>query len=545
MSSSPGRPDGGEAQAVAPAPEPEPAPSTRAPDGAAPAAPTGPAPAEAPATGPLGVRASDADRQAMVDWLSKAAGEGLITLEEFATFSGEAYASRTRDELARVATQVQLPPPGPAAPIEVPATPAAAPAATVSAGKRRWVVAVMSGATRKGRWRADRRVGAFAWWGSVLIDLREAELDGGDIEIEAWAFMGSVTVVVPEGIPVETSGFVLMGGRTTRIADVPMPPGAPTVNVAGYGLWGGVTVVSKKKKAERERERAASRAERGRLRDDLRAERDRQREALRAERDEIRRQVRARHGHGHAPPLPEVPSTPAGSGPPGPPPPPPPWPAAAEVPPAPAPTDPIPASMPAPAPASAAPGPSATSTSAPDTGAPPSTPPVTGGLVTIVCTDIVGSTRYADLLGDQRWREVLLDHNDLVRRLLADHGGTEVKTVGDGFLLTFASARSAIRFAAALQDDLAARRDGDADTPLEVRVGVHAGEVEHDGTDVIGRNVTIACRLCDVAAAGEVLVSAVVADLADSASDLRFGEPREHHLAGIERPLTARLATRP
>ena len=123
MSRSPGRPDGGEAQAVAPAPEPEPAPSTRAPDGAAPAAPTGPAPAEAPATGPLGVRASDADRQAMVDWLSKAAGEGLITLEEFATFSGEAYASRTRDELARVATQVQLPPPGPAAPIEVPATP--------------------------------------------------------------------------------------------------------------------------------------------------------------------------------------------------------------------------------------------------------------------------------------------------------------------------------------------------------------------------------------------------------------------------------------
>jgi class 3 adenylate cyclase len=164
--------------------------------------------------------------------------------------------------------------------------------------------------------------------------------------------------------------------------------------------------------------------------------------------------------------------------------------------------------------------------------------------VTVVCTDIVGSTRYADTLGDQRWRGVLLAHNALVREQLSRHGGTEVKTNGDGFLLTFPSARSALHFAVGVQDALADYRAGHPDTPLEVRVGVHAGEVERDGDDVVGRNVTIACRLCDVAAPGEVLASALVADLADSSSDLAFGDPREHRLSGIERPVAARPATR-
>lgn len=73
---------------------------------------------------------------------------------------------------------------------------------------------------------------------------------------------------------------------------------------------------------------------------------------------------------------------------------------------------------------------------------------------------------------------------------------------------------------------------------------MHAGEVERDGNDVIGRNVTIACRLCDAAAPGEVLASGVVAELADSASDLTFGAAREHTLAGIDQPLVAKPASR-
>jgi class 3 adenylate cyclase len=171
----------------------------------------------------------------------------------------------------------------------------------------------------------------------------------------------------------------------------------------------------------------------------------------------------------------------------------------------------------------------------------PVVPP--SGLVTIVCTDIVGSTRYADTLGDQRWRAVLGTHNTLVRDAVARHGGTEVKHSGDGFLLTFTSTRAAVQFGVDVQEALADYRVAHPDTPLEVRIGVHAGEVERDGNDVVGRNVSLACRLCDVAAPGEVLVSSVVADLADSASDHHFGEGRVHRLAGIDRDVTARPAS--
>ena len=163
--------------------------------------------------------------------------------------------------------------------------------------------------------------------------------------------------------------------------------------------------------------------------------------------------------------------------------------------------------------------------------------------MTVVCTDIVGSTRMADALGDQRWRAVLQDHYSLTRGEAAQHGGTEVKTRGDGLLLTFASPRRAVQFAVAFQSALAKERATDPEFALEARVGVHAGEVERDGLDVVGRNVSLACRLCDAAAPNEILTSSVVADLADSASDLTFGAPRELMLAGIERPVFARPAT--
>ncbi|MBA2283520.1 MAG: adenylate/guanylate cyclase domain-containing protein [Acidimicrobiia bacterium] len=165
-----------------------------------------------------------------------------------------------------------------------------------------------------------------------------------------------------------------------------------------------------------------------------------------------------------------------------------------------------------------------------------------GGLLTVVCTDIVGSTRISDRLGDQRWRGVLQAHNALVREQVARHGGTEVKTSGDGFLLTFTSARRAVRFGVDLQEALATYRDGHPDTPLEIRIGVHAGDVERDGDDVVGRNVSLASRLCGAAAPGEVLASAVVVDLADSASDIGFGEGRELQLAGIDRAVRAHPA---
>jgi class 3 adenylate cyclase len=488
------------------------------------------------------LRVSDAERQVVVDRLGRAVGDGLITLDEFADSAGQAYAAVTRAQLEEVTRDLRLPVVAP-----IPEAPGVAPPTgeTPDAGaapKRRWVVAIMGGEDRRGKWRLGRRTGAFALMGGVDLDLRDAVLDGDDIEITAWAIMGGVDVVVPEGIAVECSGFMLMGGRSNRIKDVPPVPGSPVIRVRGYGMWGGISVRSKPPRREGEAEEVTAweRVQRGHLpgmaglpgaRDVPGAAGDEHGHGNGHGRD----RSRGRHGAGWpgvvTPPLP-----------------PPPFPPVPPVPPVRLPDlsgafghrPVVPGDE-------AGPGPAPTAAPPPTAAAPPPAPapaPPVGGLVTIVSTDIVGSTRLADTLGDQRWRAVLGAHNDVVREQLRAFGGTEVKTSGDGFLLTFTSARAAVQFGVALQDELAEQRASEPDVPIEVRVGVHAGEVERDGHDVVGRNVSLACRLCDAAAPGEVLVSAVVADLADSASDLAFGDPRPLRLAGIDREVLARLASR-
>jgi len=122
-------------------------------------------------------------------------------------------------------------------------------------------------------------------------------------------------------------------------------------------------------------------------------------------------------------------------------------------------------------------------------------------LLTVLFSDIVGSTARAARLGDARWRELLTAHDAAIRRELDRFGGREVKTIGDAFLATFAGAPSpAVRCAAAIVD--AARGLG-----LELRVGLHTGECEVIGDDVGGMAVHIAARVAGVAGAGEVLAS--------------------------------------
>src|SRR5262249_38699249 len=150
----------------------------------------------------------------------------------------------------------------------------------------------------------------------------------------------------------------------------------------------------------------------------------------------------------------------------------------------------------------------------------------------ILATDIVGSTALAESLGDQRWLTVLQAHNQAIRREISSHRGTEVKQSGDGFVATFRSARDAVRAGVAIRSAVDALDIPNLATPLQLRIGVHAGEVEHDGSDVYGVNVSTACRIAGAARPGEVLVSGVVHDLADSTSDLSFGEDRQVELAG-------------
>src|SRR5688572_23218245 len=146
------------------------------------------------------LRVSDADREATVVRLRHAGGEGRLTLEELAERVELADAARTRGDLDVLTA-------------DLPAASGLAPPPAPPGKDRRWVVAIMGGETRKGRWRPSRRTNAVAVMGGIDIDLREAELADG-AEFLAIGIMGAVSIVVPEGVSVEMSGFAFMGGNS-------------------------------------------------------------------------------------------------------------------------------------------------------------------------------------------------------------------------------------------------------------------------------------------------------------------------------------------
>jgi class 3 adenylate cyclase/esterase/lipase len=147
-------------------------------------------------------------------------------------------------------------------------------------------------------------------------------------------------------------------------------------------------------------------------------------------------------------------------------------------------------------------------------------------LATVLFTDIVGSTAHAEQLGDQRWRSLLDAHHTTVRRELARFRGTEVKSLGDGFLAVFDGPARAIRCASEITE--AVRPLG-----IEVRTGLHTGEVEMGEDDVRGIAVHTAARVTALAGAGEVLVSRTVRDLV-AGSGIRFIERGRHSLHGLQ-----------
>jgi class 3 adenylate cyclase len=150
-------------------------------------------------------------------------------------------------------------------------------------------------------------------------------------------------------------------------------------------------------------------------------------------------------------------------------------------------------------------------------------------VTTLLMTDIVDSTATASRLGDAAWREVLTDHNRLVRTQLLRFGGSEVNTTGDGFLATFRSAVAALRCAAALAEVV-------RQTGIELRAGVHTGEVEVIGNDVGGVSVHATARIMDLAGPSEVCASSVTVGLADG-SDLRFETLGPRTVKGLARPI--------
>jgi len=145
-------------------------------------------------------------------------------------------------------------------------------------------------------------------------------------------------------------------------------------------------------------------------------------------------------------------------------------------------------------------------------------------LATVLFTDIVGSTEKAGQLGDRAWRDLIERHDSIVRRQLALHHGREVKTMGDGFLATFDGPARAIRCATAIRGEL--RGIG-----IDVRVGIHTGEVELIGEDVSGMAVNIGARIGALAGSGDVLVSSTVRELVVG-SGLEFDHRGTHALKG-------------
>jgi class 3 adenylate cyclase len=146
-------------------------------------------------------------------------------------------------------------------------------------------------------------------------------------------------------------------------------------------------------------------------------------------------------------------------------------------------------------------------------------------LATVMFTDIVDSTKRASAMGDRSWRDLLESQNEVIRGELARYRGHEVKTLGDGMLATFDGPARAIRCALAVTE--AVRPLG-----IEVRVGLHTGEVEIVDDDVAGIAVHIAARVGALAGTGEVLVSSTVKDLV-AGSGIAFTERGEHELKGI------------
>jgi len=146
-------------------------------------------------------------------------------------------------------------------------------------------------------------------------------------------------------------------------------------------------------------------------------------------------------------------------------------------------------------------------------------------LTTIMFTDIVGSTERAAALGDHRWRDLLDNHDRIVRHELQRFSGREVNTAGDGFVATFSSPSAAIACADAIVDAVHV-------LGIEVRVGIHAGEVEVRGADVAGMAVHIGARVAALAGPGEVLVSSTLRDIV-TGSRHRFGDRGETALKGV------------
>jgi len=158
-----------------------------------------------------------------------------------------------------------------------------------------------------------------------------------------------------------------------------------------------------------------------------------------------------------------------------------------------------------------------------------------GGLVTILFTDVEGSTALTQRLGDAKAQEVLRTHNRIVRDALKAHTGSEIKHTGDGIMASFASATRALECAIVIQGAFAEHNEA-AEEPIRVRIGLNAGEPVAEESDLFGTAVQLAARICAHADPGEILAADVVQQLA-AGKGFSFADKVEATLKGFEKPV--------
>jgi hypothetical protein len=179
------------------------------------------------------LRASDAERERTVAVLRAGAEHGRLTFDELAQRTELAYDATTGAELQRLVA-------------DLPDTTREAAVVVKPRKQRRWSIALLAGCDRRGRWRPAPRSVAVAVMGGVKLDMRDATIEGDELVITAFALMGGVDIVVPEGIEVDLGGFALMGSNEHKPGDAPVRPGTPVVAVRAFSLMGSVTVKARR-----------------------------------------------------------------------------------------------------------------------------------------------------------------------------------------------------------------------------------------------------------------------------------------------------------
>lgn len=198
-------------------------------------------------------RASDGDRERVVERLHAAATDGRITMEELAERLDDTYAAGTRDQLVPLTADLQG---HDATPV-----PTGSQTFTVRPGENgaRWLIAIMGACARKGRWRLGRRALSLNIMGASELDLNQVELGANHVELTVVSIMGAAEIRVPDGLHVEVSELALMGSNAVNVAEEHPDRSGPTLHLRLFSLMGAAEVKRgpKPTRAERKRQHRA------------------------------------------------------------------------------------------------------------------------------------------------------------------------------------------------------------------------------------------------------------------------------------------------